>query len=473
MAKIAATRKDVLWNYVGTISSMAGNFFLLPLLLVFLSADEVGLWYVFTAVAALTQLFEFGFNPTFARNIVYCMSGARKLTSQGFDPSSVKEGVDWHLLRRVLKACRAIYAIISCVVLFLVATIGSCYVAYVARDMQNVSYWIAWGIFCLSIFVNLYFLYQITFLRGLGDVAAENKSKTFARALQLAISAALLFCGAGIVGASAGFFLYGFFMRLIAGKYFKRHLEVVEGVKSVSGKLKFGEIFDIIRTVWFVAWRDGVVQLSSYVATQASSIICSIYLPLSVTGTYSILLQFATAIYLLAGAFGKSHLPMFQSAYASGDKDLLRRIVERSISAYWILFFVGVAGVAIVVMPMLPLFKPGISYDLPLLIGLSVYLGLWNQHSLFCNFIVCTNRIPYVVGYVVSSFIGIFLTLLLVGYAEMGVWGLVLGSALPQAVYNNWKWPHYIMVELGYSWIRMMQRGLRYWVKSVKYASRK
>lgn len=36
-------RSDVIWNYVGTVVSMASGFVLLPLLMRFLSGDELGL----------------------------------------------------------------------------------------------------------------------------------------------------------------------------------------------------------------------------------------------------------------------------------------------------------------------------------------------------------------------------------------------------------------------------------------------
>ena len=66
MVRIKATKADVIWGYCGTILSMASGFILLPMLLFFLSGEELGLWYVFVAISNLTLLFEFGFNPAFS-----------------------------------------------------------------------------------------------------------------------------------------------------------------------------------------------------------------------------------------------------------------------------------------------------------------------------------------------------------------------------------------------------------------------
>lgn len=115
MTVIKTRKADVIWNYIGTIVSMTSGFILLPLLMCYLSDDELGLWYVYVALSNFAMLFEFGFNPTFARNIVYVVSGARHLSVEGCDKESVEEGIDWHLLNVVIKASKVIYAIIAVV----------------------------------------------------------------------------------------------------------------------------------------------------------------------------------------------------------------------------------------------------------------------------------------------------------------------------------------------------------------------
>lgn len=133
MASITTRKVDVVWNYLGTIVSMSSGFILLPLLMLYLTSEELGLWYVYLALSNFALLFEFGFSPTFARNIVYVVSGARRLTVRGCDVDSVEAGIDWHLLNIVIKASKVIYAIIAVVVTFLLATAGSVYVAHVTR----------------------------------------------------------------------------------------------------------------------------------------------------------------------------------------------------------------------------------------------------------------------------------------------------------------------------------------------------
>lgn len=121
---IRVTRKDVLWNYLGTFFSMFGNFLLLPFLVRYLTGSELGLWYVYIAVGNLVMLFEFGFNPTFARNFAFCWSGAKELTKEGCVRSDDDE-VDPSLLAHLLAACRMVYRRITAVALVVLVAPGT------------------------------------------------------------------------------------------------------------------------------------------------------------------------------------------------------------------------------------------------------------------------------------------------------------------------------------------------------------
>ena len=70
---------DILWNYMGTVFNMGMGFLMLPMLLVYLEQDVLGLWYVMGSLSGIAGLFTFGFTPAFARNIAYCWNGAGKL----------------------------------------------------------------------------------------------------------------------------------------------------------------------------------------------------------------------------------------------------------------------------------------------------------------------------------------------------------------------------------------------------------
>ncbi|MDO4291396.1 MAG: O-unit flippase-like protein [Eggerthellaceae bacterium] len=465
---IRTTRSDVIWNYVGTTVSMASGFVLLPLLIYFLSGEELGLWYVYVAVANLAALFEFGFNPTFARNIVYVVSGARRLLGEGRDGASLGEGVDWHLLNTLIRASKAVYAAIALLVLLLLATAGSAYVAYVSAGLDGFGVWASWGVFCASVFLNLYFLWSTTVLRGYGDVAGEKKATTLGKLAQLAVSAALLLAGAGLVGAAVGYLANAAVMRVAAVAMLRRHRGVEEGRRGDPNAVSVADVRAALPKVAHLAWRDGVVQIALYTSTQATSITCSLFLGLAETGTYSVLLQLATAVYNLAVAYPKTFFPAMQSAFAEGDVDRQRRYVSEGVVAYWVLLLFGIVGVCVAVLPLLPLIKPGVTADYGLFLGLCVYLGLLQQHSVCCNYIISMNEIPYMRGYLLAAALGAALVWLLCGPLGWGAWGIVAGQAASQAVYNNWRWPQYLCRRLGTTYPAMLREGAARWASVLK-----
>ena len=160
----------------------------------------------------------------------------------------------------------------------------------------------------------------------------------------------------------------------------KRHSEVEEGRRSDSVPIEASSIWHIFMTIFHVAWRDGLVQLALYASTQAMSILSSLFLGLSETGTYSVLLQLANAVYNFASTYPKSFYPAMQSAFAEGNLRRQRRFVSMGIVGYWALFVFGMVGVCAVILPMLPLFKPGVVVDYGLFLAMCLYMGLLQQH---------------------------------------------------------------------------------------------
>ena len=448
----STNKSDVTWSFISTIVGSVSGFILLPLLMKFLTSDELGLWYVYVAISNLAMLFEFGFNPTFARNIVYVISGARRLSSTGCDMDSVEEGIDWHLLAAVIKCSKIVYACIAIVVTFVCLSFGTYYVWYISSSVDSVVLWSSWLTFCISIFLNIYFLYKVTVLRGCGDVAGENQCVVYARLVQIIITLVLLLMGAGLFGAAIGYLANGLFVRVFAGIRFSSHKNLIAGLSRSKEKITLVEVKYILSTIGSIAYKDGFVQLSGYAATQAMSILSSLFLGLTETGTYSILLQFASAIFSFATAYPKSFFPSFQSYYADGNYSRLRAIVAKGIRRYWALSSLGTCGVAFFILPLLPIVKPGIVINYQLFFALCIYLSLYNQQSVFCNYIISMNEIPYMKSSILSSCIGVAITCILCMYFHLGAYGIVFGQLLSQLVYNVWRWPSYLCHKLKFSY---------------------
>lgn len=465
--QIRLTRGDVLWNYAGTLFSMINNFILLPFLVAYLSGAELGLWYVYIAIGNLVMLFELGFNPTFARNFAFCWSGASELTREGCVRSS-SDNVNPRLLSTLLGACRMVYRRIALVASIVLLIPGTLYILFVAGELNVVEVIASWLIYALGVLLNLYFLYYGAVLRGIGLIAADNKIRIISRLLQFAFTVVLLVSGFGLVGATLGFLSYALIYRMLSYRAFW-HSEEIAALQLKTIKVNRGEIKHLYQTISYNAYKDGSVQIANYVATQASSLVCSSFLGLEEAGAYSIALQFATAIGNMSLALMNSSRPMLQSAYQRGDVACVNRTLSRCVAVYIVLYWVMYACVLLFAYPFLNLFRPESSFDPAVFSGLSVYVFLFDWCALFSSMLCNMNTIPYAKSYVISSAFGIALSCALVVLTSLGSWGLILGMTASQVLYNVWKWPLYTARQLDTKVRLLALQGFSDICKSIRH----
>ena len=115
---ITITKKDVIWNYIAIFFNMGAGVIVLPLILHYLSAEEIGLNYLMLTISSMVALIDFGFSPQIGRNITYALSGAKRVEREGLQDEAI-DGPNYRLLAIVIEAAKYIYRRLSVVVLVL------------------------------------------------------------------------------------------------------------------------------------------------------------------------------------------------------------------------------------------------------------------------------------------------------------------------------------------------------------------
>lgn len=458
--KVEAKKSDIAWNYIGTFVSMFGTLMLLPLLLKFLSDEEIGLWYVFVTISSFATLLEFGFNPTFARNITYVVSGATELNIIEPTNRNMSGNISYSLLKKVYYSCKFVYAAITVVALAVLSIIGTIYLDSVTKELEGGQHWYAWAVFVVATCVNLYFLYTASILRGLGDIAAENKAKTFGRISQIIVTLVLLMFGLGILGAAIGFFVNGLIIRVVSITLMRRHADLWVHISESSIQLSFGEILSVVKTVGNLAWRDGLVMVSNFCATQVTSLIASSHFGLVIAGTYSICLQISSAVVNVAGVYPKSFFPEFQAAFVRGKPDYLVNIVSRGLVLYWVGVVVASCGALTLGFKILDVVKPSFEPNYWLFMLITVYLAIWSQTGIFCNYIIAMNEIPYMTSFILTTFAGISLAFIMIVLFRCGIYALVIGPLVAHLLYNAWRWPVYLCGRISCTYWDLVKIGV-------------
>lgn len=465
--KIKLSKKDIIWSYVGTLMSMGANLLMLPFLLYFLDEDIIGLWYIFASIGALATLFDFGFSVTFARNITYCWNGAKELKKE--DVAFIEDvEPDYGLMKLVLATCKVIYGIMAGAALVLLFTLGTVYIRYVSRTISGMIPGIAWFIYVIATFFNLYYGYFASFLRGVGAVDQANKNTVFARITQIIVTIILLAIGTGIIGACIGYLAYGMVFRLLGKYYFYKYKGLGEQLAQIKNKISKDELKELFILVWHNAWRDGVISICNYFCNQATIVICSLYLPLVQTGAYSIGVQIASAIAQIAGTLYNAYQPELQSAYITHNITKIRGTMSVIIMSFIYLFILGTLGFIIVGLPLLRMVKPTTVVSIPVLLGLCLYQFSLKFRNCYTSYFACTNRILYVKGFVVSAIVCFVLSFVLISPFNLGIRGLISAQIISQTIFNVWYWPIKAHKEIGLSASQMLQIGTDEIMKVIK-----
>lgn len=464
---IKLSGKDYIWSYMGIFFSVCSYVIMTPFVLYFLDSNMYGLWGVLQSLISITTLFDFGFSTTFARNINYCWCGAEKLKKTDVIFSDNREP-NFYLLKKTMMVCRFVFMLVSSVALLLFLTVGSFYISYICRDIDGMEYLIAWLFYLIGMFISLYYGYYNSFLRGVGAISLVNRATVIARCIQLVLTIFFLLCGIGIIGTGIAYLIYGLIFQLLGRKYFYGYHNIGSELKKIKSNIPLTDIKEMFLIVWHNASREGIVTLSNYLANQACTIICSLFLSLSITGIYSLAVQVATAISNISAGLYTANQPVLQSAYISNDKTLTRRSMSLIVVSYVLIYIIGTIMVITLGLPVLRLIKPGIALSVPVMLGVALYQFMLKFRNCYTSYFSCTNRIPYVKAFIISSISCVFLALVMLKWLNWGIWGLILSQLISQAVYNFWYWPLIAHREMKLSIKDMIHIGIEEIVKIFK-----
>lgn len=436
---VKVNRSDIVWSYLGVIVSFTASVITLPIVIYYLDDDQLGLWYVFNSVGAITVLFDFGFTVTFSRNITYCWSGASKLEKRGQGGEVLNEP-DYYLMRNILFTCKRIYFILAISALILLLTIGTLYILHISHHVEGYSHIIAWFIYSVSAFLNLYFNYYDSFLRGVGAVKRANQNRVYARGVQLLLTIVSLILGFGILGMSIAYLAFGVVFQILGNYGFYNYKGIKTSLDKVTQRVNKAEIKELFMTIWYNAWRDGIISLSFYLSSQATVILCSLYLSLKETGIYSVGMQIASVVSMLASTLYATYQPSMQSNWLKKNIDEVQRILTLILFVFISTFLMGAMAVIFVGLPILRLIRPDMVIGMCLMSGIFISQFILQFRNCYTSYFSCTNRLDYMPSFLISSVVGLLLSVIFMQFFTMKAWGLILGQIVSQLVFNAWYW---------------------------------
>lgn len=439
-------KKEIIWSYAGTAFMIGAGVILLPFILNKMEQETVGIWNIFQTITFLVLLLDFGFRPSFARNISYIFSGVKTLQRDGVAHTSSDAEVDYSLLKGTIIAMRRFYRWIALGVFALLATAGTAYFWYIlqkyAGDKQDAL--IAWllliGINCY----NLYTFYYEALLTGKGYVKRAQQINMLGQAVYIGLAIGLIYAGLGLTAIVASQLVSTIIRRVLTYRVFFTP-ELKAHLASVTPQ----EPKQILSAITPNAIKIGLTQLGGFLVNKSAILIGSAFLTLDEVACYGITMQVMDILARCGTVFYQSYLPKLAQCRAENDLAGLKRYYLLCTGSLLLIYAVG--GVAWVFLGNWALdlihsqthFVPAGMLAVMLIIS-----TLEHNHAVSAGFIMADNKIPFFIPSLVSGAATVLLLWIFLGPFNWGIWGLILAPGLAQLAYQNWKWPSVVIKEL-------------------------
>lgn len=447
MKTIVVTKHDVFWSYIATAVNSGIGFLLLPLLAIFLDDDLLALWYIFSSLGTVVTLLDFGLTPSLSRNVTNAWCGAKEILRQG-TTRDIGDHPNFSLMSKIMGASRLLFLGIALFAATALLTVGSVYIKFISNPIKPILVLPSWFVFCAAIFLNVYYGYYATFLRGIGQIGLYSKVTIFSKLIQAGLSFIFMILGLGLLAPSIAYMISGFSLRVLSKHFFEKAV-CISKHPELRKRPSLSDVKKILGVMWPNSWRDGLVSLSDYFTTQGGTIVCSLFLSLKDAGIYAISLQLLNVVHNVSAVYCNSKRPAMQSAYISRDIKLLTDGVATAMFLYAIMYIVGTLSVAFVFAPILTFIKPSYIFDIPFLFFLALYLYLIGRFKLYASYISMTNNLSYYLSFIISGVLSLGAAVLSLMFFGSNVYALIAPQLAVQLVYNIWKWPKYFLNMIG------------------------
>ena len=448
MAVADVGRKDFVWTLLATFFKIGAGVLLFPFVLRMLPAESVGVWTIFTAIAQLTFIFDFGFNTSFARNVSYVFSGVSSLKREGYESveSSCVNCVDYALLGGTIRAMQYFYSRMAILLFVLLATLGTFYISTLMQNYEgNVGeVYIAWAILVLINSYNLYTLYYEALLNGRGLIKRVHQIILIGNVVYITFAIVLILLGGGLVAIVSSQAISVLLVRFLSKRTFYTN-EIIEGLSRADG----ANYKDVLSAITPNAVKVGLTSLGGFVINKSSMFIGSLFVSLEMMASYGITLQLLVVIGMMAGIVSRVYMPKVFQWRVENRIDLIKQ------TFYWssvvMLFVFSLSGIVIVLWGdwMLGVLKSStmlLPTGLLILVFIQHYLEY--NHSNAAQYLLSRNEVPFFKASLISALGVLILLGVFVVWLDMGVLGMILAPLIVQALYQNWKWPLMVVREL-------------------------
>lgn len=461
--EVKITKKDVIWGYLAQFLNIGAGILLLPFILKLLPTDLLGVWYIFLTISGFVQMLDFGFQPTFSRNVAYIFSGATELKPDGIEHNKQQlDTPNYVLLKSIIQTMRKFYGYISIGVVVFLLSIGTWYIYSQTNhlnDYNNIL--IAWTIYILSTVLNFFYSYYNALLIGRGFVKEFNQITIISKLIYLTFATIGLLCGYSIIAIAVANLISSIVNRILANSYFYKN-----NLKTIIQKTTNTNI-NLFPIIWFNAKKIGIGSIGGFFVQKGNLLFISLFLPLNIVASYGLTQQIVNVIAGVTPLYLSTHLPELYNHRINNNLSEIRRIFGESVFVYFTLYFIGTLLLLLegnFILELLHSKTYLLSTNVLLLLLIVQFFE--SNHSMAATLITTGNKVPYVKAALISGACIAVLSPTSLAFSDWGITGVIIITGIVQASYNNWKWSVIVCKELQTNYLALYSNGfisLRAW----------
>lgn len=437
--------KDILWSLSATIFMVGAGVILLPFILNKMPAETVGIWNIFQTITFLILMLDFGFRPSFSRNISYIFSGVQSFQQDGVE--GVEPKVNYALLSGTLVAMRRFYRRIAILTFLLLGLFGTAYMWFVLQKYNGdrTDAYAAWGVLVFVNCINLYTFYYDALLTGKGYIRRMQQINIVGQLVYILVAIVLIYAKFGLIAIVAAQLLNIVIKRvLMRGTFFTPSL------RQQLSEVEPAPVEPIMAAIRPNAIKMGLTTAGGILVNKSAILIGGALLPLPLVAAYGITLQVMDILSRCATVVYQVYTPRLAECRAAKDYSSLKYYFKLNCISILAIFVIGglswicLGDWALALVGSKTQFVPDL-----MLLAMLLFAFLEQNHSTAAGFLLADNKVPFFVPSLLSGLGTVVLLLVFMYGAGMGLWGLILAPGIAQLCYQNWKWPLTLIRDLN------------------------
>lgn len=408
----------------------------LPIALSRLSSAEVSVWLLFSSIASLQLLIDFGFSATFSREIAYGFAGGSTLaTTQAPRAGSPDtRAPDWAAILRTMVAMRWLYRRLGLATLALLAVLGTLAVAGpIGRIEAPANGWIGWVVVVASTACAVVGNASSMLLVGANRVALVKRWEATNGLLFIPLQLGALLAGTGLLGLVIVAQLGALSQVAINWRLARR---VTSGHSHAT--LSKVETRVVLQGLWPAAWRTAVGTITSIGVNQGMAIAMANVLVAGEAAGVQLALRLLQILSQFSQVPFYTKIPVFNRLRAMcADEDLMA-LAARSIRTSLAVFVLLAIAIDLAIRPVLGLFHSRTDFPSRMFWSLLVLACLFERiGAMHVQLLMTSNRMIAHVANLVTAVI--WVGVVLAFWSRAGALALPLGMLMAYAgFYAPW-----------------------------------